>query len=319
MSFFSSCGSGLVPLQPKAASHEPITSRSYTSDCWYMSGSSLSFRVKEKLKSLNRVATGFTPLEVQPSFFFWRKDARRSPACHLPITQAQGITGNALYLPYCLRNSRERLMAGRRFRSHSLGFRKTILKPLTGFTPLEVRPSFFFWRKDARRSRFRSHSLGFRKTILKPLTGFTLIELLVVIAIIGILASIVLAALNSARQRSRDVRRLADINQLQKAIELYYDDAGSYPSALADIVPTYIAIEPHDPLDPTKSYNYCQLSSSSYHIAASLETSNDALNNDSDMITTCASGGQDIAGNDAAQCNSANDPAATSYCYDVVH
>src|SRR3989344_5188550 len=245
MSFFSSCGSGLVPLQPKAASHEPITNRSYTSDRWYMSGSSLSFRVKEKLKSLNRVATGFTPLEVQPSFFFWRKDARRS--------------------------------------------------------------------------RFRSHSLGFRKTILKPLTGFTLIELLVVIAIIGILASIVLAALNSARQRSRDVRRLADINQLQKAIELYYDDAGSYPSALADIVPTYIAIEPHDPLDPTKSYNYCQLSSSSYHIAASLETSNDALNNDSDMITTCASGGQDIAGNDAAQCNSANDPAATSYCYDVVH
>ena len=133
MSFFSSCGSGLVPLQPKAASHEPITNRSYTSDRWYMSGSSLSFRVKEKLKSLNRVATGFTPLEVQPSFFFWRKDARRSPACHLPITQAQGITGNALYLPYCLRNSRERLMAGRRFRSHSCGFRKTTLKPLTGF------------------------------------------------------------------------------------------------------------------------------------------------------------------------------------------
>ena len=281
MSFFSSCGSGLVPLQPKAASHEPITNRSYTSDRWYMSGSSLSFRVKEKLKSLNRVATGFTPLEVQPSFFFWRKDARRSPACHLPITQAQGITGNALYLPYCLRNSRERLMAGR---------------------------------------RFRSHSLGFRKTILKPLTGFTLIELLVVIAIIGILASIVLAALNSARQRSRDVRRLADINQLQKAIELYYDDTGSYPTALADIVaPAYIATEPHDPLDPTKSYNYCQLSSSSYHIAASLEASNDALNNDSDVITTCTSGGQDIAGNDAAQCNSANDPAATSYCYDVVH
>ena len=143
---------------------------------------------------------------------------------------------------------------------------------------------------------------------------------MVVIAIIGILASIVLAALNSARQRSRDVRRLADINQLQKAIELYYDDTGSYPTALADIVaPAYIATEPHDPLDPTKSYNYCQLSSSSYHIAASLEASNDALNNDSDVITTCTSGGQDIAGNDAAQCNSANDPAATSYCYDVVH
>lgn len=59
--------------------------------------------------------------------------------------------------------------------------------------------------------------------------GFTLIELLVVIAIIGLLASVVLLSLNSARQKSRDAKRLADIRQVASALELYYNDCGGYP------------------------------------------------------------------------------------------
>lgn len=99
--------------------------------------------------------------------------------------------------------------------------------------------------------------------------GFTLIELLVVIAIIGLLASVVLASLNSARSKARDSYRANSIRQVQRAFELYADDhKGSYPvfagwngmdcastycdaahqaSINAVFVPTYLPAWPRDP------------------------------------------------------------------------
>ena len=69
-----------------------------------------------------------------------------------------------------------------------------------------------------------------RQNFTKKISGgFTLIELLVVIAVIGILASVVMASLNSARAKARDVRRMADLGEIRKAIEFYYDDHGYYP------------------------------------------------------------------------------------------
>ena len=60
--------------------------------------------------------------------------------------------------------------------------------------------------------------------------GFTLIELLVVIAIIGVLSTLAVVALNSARQKSRDSKRVADVKQIQTALELYFADNNSYPT-----------------------------------------------------------------------------------------
>ncbi len=64
--------------------------------------------------------------------------------------------------------------------------------------------------------------------------GFTLIELLVVIAIIGILSGVVLAAVGKTRMAARDTRRIADIRQLESALDMYFNDKGYYPPVNPD-------------------------------------------------------------------------------------
>ncbi|MAF59279.1 MAG: prepilin-type N-terminal cleavage/methylation domain-containing protein [Candidatus Pacebacteria bacterium] len=137
--------------------------------------------------------------------------------------------------------------------------------------------------------------------------GFTLIELLVVIAIIGILSSVVLASLNSARQKSRDARRISDVKQLQLALELYFDSNSNYPTAVSTanlVTPGYISAIPTDPTSGS-AYSYAALGSgttcSSYHLGATLEdSSHSTLSTDVDASagTVCTGSASDFAGTD---------------------
>lgn len=59
--------------------------------------------------------------------------------------------------------------------------------------------------------------------------GFTIIEIIVVIAIIAVLSGIVIANINLYRMRARDVRKIADLKNIQAALQLFYAEKGHMP------------------------------------------------------------------------------------------
>jgi type II secretion system protein G len=171
--------------------------------------------------------------------------------------------------------------------------------------------------------------------------GFTLIELLVVIAIIGILSSVVLASLGTARQKARDATRVSDIKNIQLALELFFDGSQGYPAntdganahlfpaaaatnVTGKLVPTYLPQLPANPTGTTVGYVYkCTANSGttaevttagnlcgSFILGASLErTDNISLNNDNDATIT---GGTSITGA-GTTCIA----AGTEQCYSI--
>lgn len=120
--------------------------------------------------------------------------------------------------------------------------------------------------------------------------GFTLIELLVVIAIIALLSTLAVVALGSARQKSRDAKRLADMKQVSTALELFFNDQASYPvatdlvlggatakclgaggfAASACTAPVYMGLVPTNPSPGGANYTYTG-SATAYTISFSLE------------------------------------------------
>ena len=60
--------------------------------------------------------------------------------------------------------------------------------------------------------------------------GFTIVELLIVIVVIGILAAITIVAFNGVQDRGKATAKVSDIKALQKIVELYYAQNGTYPN-----------------------------------------------------------------------------------------
>jgi len=135
---------------------------------------------------------------------------------------------------------------------------------------------------------------------MKKAKGFTLIELLVVIAIIGLLSTLAVVALNNARQKSRDAKRVSDVKQISTALELYFADNNAYPTAATAITlgatdskcldkggfvatcataPTYMGTVPAAPTPPAGNvYTYASSDGSTYTISFTLEGTTGSLN-----------------------------------------
>lgn len=123
-------------------------------------------------------------------------------------------------------------------------------------------------------------------------TGFTLLEMLVSILILGILTALISGNFLNSIRKGRDARRKADLGQVQKAIEMYYEDKKEYPNfpitwgnALCETSTavscgsekTYMQKLPTDPLsNQSYAYYYVVTSSpSTYKLYSCLENSQD--------------------------------------------
>ncbi|MDO8341341.1 MAG: type II secretion system protein [Candidatus Woesebacteria bacterium] len=146
---------------------------------------------------------------------------------------------------------------------------------------------------------------------MKKLKGFTLVELLVVISLIGVLATLIFANLNAARERARDAVRKSDLRNIQTALRLYYNDNAGYPSNSGyniigcgsgaspvscvygeawtrDV--TYMNILPDDPLS-SQGYSYLGVAGNeSYTLSACLENKSDEKGESTTNLTWCPSG-----------------------------
>lgn len=136
----------------------------------------------------------------------------------------------------------------------------------------------------------------------KPTSAFTLIELLIVIALMGALVGLISGNFFNSLKKGRDVRRKADLQNVQKALELYYEDKKTYPltdqlnfgDSLCEIPSDctsgriYMQKLPIDP-SPSCQYAYVSEDGNNYYLYSSIENNQDV----GPGVAKDASGNQD--------------------------
>jgi len=111
--------------------------------------------------------------------------------------------------------------------------------------------------------------------------AFTLLELLIAIVILGVLAALISGNFITSLKKGRDAKRKADLSNIQKALEMYYEDKKSYPDSIIfgsslsdpDSGKIYIQIIPKDPIS-TNTYVY-QSNNTSYQLYSCIENNLD--------------------------------------------
>lgn len=131
--------------------------------------------------------------------------------------------------------------------------------------------------------------------------GFTLMELLIAIAILGIMATVSMGGYFSSLKKGRDAKRKAALEQVQRALEMYYNDHGRYPEAdeinlkwgeqFTDGTTIYMQKLPKD---PKSDYTYQYITDVSPETPGSYFKLYACLENDQDpQIITPSEGGTD--------------------------
>lgn len=150
-----------------------------------------------------------------------------------------------------------------------------------------------------------------KKLFYRNARGFTLIELLVVITIIGVLATLLLFNLGTARSKTRDAQRATQINQIELAVESYFEENGAYPPDIADATIGKFMRNGKVPKDPLTAASYGYGADGSprvkYQIWAEFEVKVNALNNDADLPGNTFTSPAGVNGATEACTSAAND------------
>lgn len=144
--------------------------------------------------------------------------------------------------------------------------------------------------------------------------GFTLIELLIVIIILGVLAALITGNFFTSLKKGRDAKRKADLEQITRALELYYGDKKTYPltnelifgSTLTYSGNTYMQKVPNDPISG-KNYEYLSTTGTDYKLFACLE-------NNLQQLTYISSGYTTSTMTSCGKCRNADNTADVDNC-----